>query len=212
MPTDALIVVDVQNDFCPGGALAVPDGDQVVPVINRLMPLFPLVVATQDWHPPDHQSFAANHPGCQQGQVIEVAAMPQVLWPVHCVHGTAGADFHPGLDVMRIQTVVRKGLQPEIDSYSGFFDNARRRATDLHPFLQTQGVQRVFVCGLATDYCVKHTCLDGRSLGYEVYLIEDACRGVNLSPGDVQRAIDEMRREGVEVVQSGDVARLLSQR
>lgn len=209
---DALIIVDVQNDFCPGGALPVPQGDEVVPVINQLQPVFGLIVATQDWHPPDHCSFAANHPGRQVGEVIEVAGVSQVLWPVHCVQGSPGAEFHPGLETQRIAAVFKKGADPRIDSYSGFFDNARQRATGLDEFLRQRGVYRIFVCGLATDYCVKFTCLDGVALGYQVFLIEDACRGVNLAPGDVAQAIDDMRRAGVVVLKSSDVAAILRSR
>jgi nicotinamidase/pyrazinamidase len=198
----ALIIVDVQNDFCPGGALAVRKGDRIVPVINRILPQFDLVVATRDWHPPHHGSFAANHPGRQPGDMTELAGLPQVLWPVHCVAGTPGADLHPALDRSRIAHVVHKGTDPAIDSYSGFFDNGRRAATALECILRDHHVEEVYVCGLATDYCVKSTALDAVSHGFKTYLIEDASRGVELHPGDVQRAIDEMRANGVIVVQS----------
>jgi nicotinamidase/pyrazinamidase len=202
---DALIIVDVQNDFCPGGALPVADGHQVVPVINRLIPVFPVVVATQDWHPIDHKSFAANHPGHRVGDVIELGGVPQILWPTHCVQGTSGAEFHSELNRAAIQAVFQKGTDPEVDSYSGFFDNARRHDTGLHRFLRDHGVSRIFVCGLATDYCVKFTCLDGRSLGYEVVLVEDASRGVDLHAGDVCRAIEDMKAAGVKVVSSSEI-------
>ncbi len=196
----ALIIVDVQNDFCPGGALEVREGDQVVPVINRLQPRFDLVVATQDWHPANHGSFAANHPGRRPGEVVELAGLPQILWPVHCVQDTYGAELHPALDRSRIARVIHKGTDPAIDSYSGFFDNGRRAATGLEQYLRERNVDEVYVCGLATDYCVKATALDARSLGFKTSLIEDAARGVELRPGDVQRAIDEMRSAGVEIV------------
>ena len=196
MPT--LIIVDVQNDFCPGGALAVPEGDQIVPLINSLQLRYDLVVATQDWHPADHGSFAANHPGRSPGELIELAGLPQVLWPVHCVQDTPGAEFHPGLNRDRIARVFRKGTNPQIDSYSGFFDNGHRASTGLGEFLRQRGVKEVHVCGLATDYCVKWTALDAVDLGFETYLLEDACRGVELHPGDVQKAIDQMRRQGVK--------------
>jgi len=202
---DALIVVDVQNDFCPGGALAVPDGHLVVPVINRLISIFPLVVATQDWHPADHKSFAVNHPGRQPGDVVELAGGPQILWPVHCVQETKGAEFHPDLDRTAIQAVFRKGTDPEVDSYSGFFDNARKHETGLHAFLQHHGVKRLFVCGLATDYYVKFTCLDGKSLGYDVFVIEDASRGVDLHPGDVARSLSEMKAAGIVMISSDGI-------
>ena len=200
-----LIIVDVQNDFCPGGALAVREGDQVVPVINRIQPRFDLVVATQDWHPANHGSFAANHPGRKPGEVIELAGLSQILWPVHCVQGTTGAELHPALERSRIAHVVHKGTDPAIDSYSGFFDNGRRAATDLERFLRDQHVDDVYVCGLATDYCVKATALDARSLGFKTHLIEDAARGVDLRPGDVQRSIEAMRAGGVDVIHSGNL-------
>ena len=176
----ALIIVDVQNDFCPGGALPVPEGDRVVEVINRIQPGFDLVVATQDWHPADHGSFAANHPGRRPGEQIELAGLPQILWPVHCVQGTPGAELHAGLDRSRIARVFHKGTDPNVDSYSGFFDNGRRTSTGLGEYLKGQGVTEVYVCGLATDYCVKFTALDAVGLGFKTYLIEDACRGVEL--------------------------------
>ncbi|MGB9688986.1 bifunctional nicotinamidase/pyrazinamidase [Thermogutta sp.] len=209
---DALIVVDVQNDFCPGGALPVPRGDEVVPVINRVMPLFRLVVATQDWHPAEHCSFAANHPGKQPGEVVEINGVPQILWPVHCVQETPGAKFHPGLNTQLFQAVFRKGTDPAIDSYSGFYDNARQRATGLHEYLQEHGVTRIFVVGLATDYCVKWTCLDGVELGYQTFLVEDACRGVELMPGDVERSLKQLREAGVTIVSSAELNSILRQR
>ena len=196
----ALIIVDVQNDFCPGGTLPVPEGDRVVEVINRIQPGFDLVVATQDWHPADHGSFAANHPGRRPGEQIELAGLPQILWPVHCVQGTPGAELHPGLDRSQIARVFPKGTDPKVDSYSGFFDNGRRSSTGLGEYLKGQGVTEVCVAGLATDYCVKATALDAVGLGFKTYLVEDACRGVELRPGDVRRAIDEMRQQGVIVV------------
>ena len=195
----ALIIVDVQNDFCPGGALAVSEGDRVVEVINRLQPGFDLVVATQDWHPADHCSFAANHPGRSPGERIELAGLPQILWPVHCVQGTPGAELHPGLDRSRIARVFRKGTDPNVDSYSGFFDNGRRASTGLGEYLKGRGVTDVYVCGLATDYCVKATALDTVGLGFKTHLLVDGCRGVELQPGDIQRAIEEMREQGVIV-------------
>jgi nicotinamidase/pyrazinamidase len=202
---DALIVVDVQNDFLPTGALPVPRGDEVVPVINALMDRFPIVVATQDWHPPEHGSFAANQPGRKIGDVGELAGLSQVFWPVHCVQGTPGADFAPGLRTERFAAIFRKGLDPRIDSYSGFADNGRRRSTGLAGALRDLGVTRVFVVGLATDYCVKATALDALAAGFEAVCIEDACRGVNLRPGDVDRALEEMRAAGVRVVESREV-------
>lgn len=203
--TAALIVVDVQNDFCPGGALAVPQGDEIVPLVNGLVSRFSLVVATQDWHPADHVSFAVNHPDRQPGDVVSLEDGPQVLWPVHCVQNSLGAAFHPRLDASRFARVFRKGTDPRIDSYSGFFDNRRRHATGLHEFLRQSGVNRVFVCGLATDYCVRWTALDAVALGYRVAMIRDACRGVGIPPGEVEKAWREMVAAGVEPVQSQSV-------
>mgnify|MGYP000889278234 CR=1 FL=1 len=193
----ALILVDLQNDFLPGGALAVTEGDQVIPVANRLMDDFEVIVATQDWHPPDHGSFAANHPGKQPYERIDLNGLPQVLWTVHCVQGTPGADFAPGLRVDRITKVFRKGTDPEIDSYSGFYDNGHRKSTGLGEWLREQGVKRLTLCGLATDYCVKFTALDALVEGFEVTLHLPASRGVELAPGDVDEAVAEMRSNGV---------------
>jgi len=207
----ALILVDIQNDFLPGGALAVPHGDEVVPVANKVSPRFDLVVATQDWHPPDHGSFAANHPGKKVGDVIDLHGLRQILWPVHCVQNTRGAEFAPGLDVSRVARVFRKGTDPTIDSYSGFFDNGHRRSTGLADYLRERGVDQVFVMGIATDYCVKFTALDAvQRAGLKVTLIEDGCRGVNLNAGDVEAAVDEMRRVGVKVVTSNELRPLPS--
>ena len=199
---NALILVDLQNDFCPGGALSVPEGDKAVAAANRLMGRFDLVVATQDWHPADHASFAANHPGKNPGDTIEWGGLRQMLWPVHCVQGTPGADLHSELNRSGIAQVFHKGDDSAIDSYSGFFDNDHRRSTGLGEYLKSQGVDEVFVCGLATDYCVKFTALDAVELGFKTYLIEDACRGVNVNAGDVERAIEEMRAKGVLVIQA----------
>ena len=195
-----LIVVDVQNDFIAGGALAVPGGGEVVPVINALQAGFDLIVATQDWHPAEHGSFAANHPGRQVGETIDLDGLEQRLWPVHCVQGTPGADFAPGLDRSRWAAVFQKGTDPKIDSYSGFFDNGRRRATALGAFLREHGAEEVWVAGLATDYCVKFTALDARREGFEVRLVENACRGVEVRPGDTLRVLEEMRAAGGQVV------------
>ncbi len=193
----ALLLVDIQNDFLPGGALPVPEGDAVVPVANRLMPNYELVVATQDWHPADHQSFASQHPGKQIGDVIQLAGLPQTLWPDHCIQGTLGAQFAAGLNQAGIHHVVRKGTDRTIDSYSGFFDNARRKATGLEKYLHERNVDEVHIMGLATDYCVKATALDAIDLGFRTVLIREGVRGVELKPGDCQRAIDEMRTAGV---------------
>ena len=202
---EALILVDVQNDFMPGGALPVPEGDRVVPVANRLASRFELVVATQDWHPAGHGSFASSHPGREPGQVIDLDGLDQVLWPDHCVQETAGAAFHAALDRGSIHRVFRKGTDPGIDSYSGFFDNGHRKATGLGDFLRDRGVDGVHVLGLATDYCVRFTALDAAELGLRVTLVEDGCRGVELEPGDVGRALEEMRAAGIRVIGSDSV-------
>lgn len=202
---DALILVDIQNDFCPGGALAVGEGDQVVEVANRVASGFELVVATQDWHPPEHKSFAANHEGCSPGQVIDLGGLDQVLWPVHCVQGSSGAAFHDDLELAAVARVFQKGTDPDIDSYSGFFDNGHRKSTGLADYLRSRDVDRVFVLGLATDYCVKLTALDAVAEGFAVTLVEDGCRGVELAEGDVDRALAEMREAGVDVVKSAAV-------
>jgi nicotinamidase/pyrazinamidase len=199
----SLILVDLQNDFLPGGALAVPQGDVVIPLANQLQIAFRLVVATQDWHPANHQSFAVNHPGRKPGDIIKMRGLPQILWPAHCVQNTRGAQLAPGLMLQRVNKVFRKGTDAEIDSYSGFFDNGHQRATGLGEYLQDKGVADVYVMGLATDYCVKNTALDAVGLGFNTFLIEDACRGVNLKPEDVTHAVQEMQQAGVVVVRSG---------
>jgi nicotinamidase/pyrazinamidase len=205
MASRALVLVDIQNDFCPGGALEVRRGDEVVDVANRVARHFELVVATQDWHPLDHGSFAANHPGTKPYDVIDLNGLPQVLWPVHCVQETAGADFHPRLARDRISRVFPKGTDPTIDSYSGFHDNGHRRSTGMGEWLRGQGVDTVYVLGLATDYCVKFTALDARRDGFAAYLVEDGCRGVELHLHDADRAVDDMRAGGVVVIDSGAI-------
>jgi nicotinamidase/pyrazinamidase len=198
----ALILVDLQNDFLPGGALAVPHGDEVLAVANRLAPKFDLVLATQDWHPPDHQSFADNHSDLSPGAEIEVDGLQQILWPRHCVQGTHGAALAEALDQSLISRLFRKGQDRCLDSYSGFFDNGYRHATGLGDHLRLQGVTEVFIVGLATDYCVKHTALDARKLGFATFLVAEGCRAVDLAPGDGQRAVEAMRRGGVSVLDS----------
>jgi nicotinamidase/pyrazinamidase len=195
----ALILVDLQNDFLPGGALAVPDGDKVIPVANRVMEKFDLVVATQDWHPSNHGSFAANHAGKKLFEMIDLNGLPQVLWPNHCVQNQNGAAFAKELNTARIKKVFQKGTDAGIDSYSGFFDNGHRKATGLGDYLKAQGVDEVYVLGLATDYCVRFTAIDARQLGFKTFLVEDASRGVNLKPDDVANAVAEMKQAGVTV-------------
>lgn len=201
---NALILVDIQNDFLPGGALAVPEGDAVIAVCNAIRDRFDLVVATQDWHPRNHGSFEANHPGHAVGQVINLNGLQQILWPIHCVQNTPGAQFAKDLRMVPTDRVFQKGADPAIDSYSGFFENGHRKSTGLDAFLKNKSVTDVFVAGLATDYCVKFTALDARSLGYNVHLVVDACRGVDLQPGDVDAAIEEMQEAGV-IITKGEI-------
>ncbi|HEY4058089.1 MAG TPA: bifunctional nicotinamidase/pyrazinamidase [Kofleriaceae bacterium] len=200
----ALILVDLQYDFCPGGALAVPHGDETIAVAKRVIPHFQHVVATQDWHPRNHASFSANNPGTKVGDVIELAGVPQVMWPVHCVQDTDGAKLHPDL-AGTFEGIVQKGTDAAIDSYSGFFDNGHKKQTPLHQWLSERWIKQVYVMGLATDYCVKFTVLDALTLAYDVKLIEDGCRAVNLAAGDGERAIAEMRGAGAGIVESGAI-------
>jgi nicotinamidase/pyrazinamidase len=196
-----LIVVDVQNDFCPGGALAVPRGDEVVPVINRLAARFDNVVLTQDWHPRGHASFASSHPGKKPFETIDLPYGNQVLWPDHCVQGTPGAALHSNLDTDKAQLVVRKGFHRDIDSYSAFLEADRKTTTGLAGYLKQRELKSLFVCGLATDFCVAWTALDGRAAGFEVSVIEDACRAIDLE-GSLERAWADMRGAGVKRVKS----------
>ncbi|RZU40509.1 bifunctional nicotinamidase/pyrazinamidase [Edaphobacter modestus] len=179
-PTDALLVIDVQNDFCPGGALSVAEGDRVVPVINRLGQRFEHVILTQDWHPLGHISFASTHPGTQAFTTIEVAYGTQTLWPDHCVQGTPGADFHPGLDLPHAEMIVRKGFRRQIDSYSAFLEDDHTTPTGLAGYLRERGLKRLFLCGLAYDFCVRYSAIDGTALGFDCLVIEDATRAVGL--------------------------------
>ena len=193
-------MVDLQNDFVPGGALSVPNGDQVIPIANKLQRDYSLVVATQDWHPPNHGSFAVNHEGKKPGDRILLDGIEQILWPLHCVQETPGADFVPALDRSRIDRVFQKGTDPRIDSYSALFDNAHRRSTGLAEYLQEQSVTDVYLLGLALDYCVKFSALDARRLGFNTCVILDACRGIALQPDDLEKALEEMRRAGAKIV------------
>lgn len=194
-PTDCLVVVDVQNDFMPSGALAVPDGDAVVPVINRLMPHFPHLVLTQDWHPPGHLSFASSHPGRRPFETVGMPYGLQTLWPDHCLQGTDGAAFHPDLATNRAEMIVRKGYRPAIDSYSAFMENDRTTPTGLTGYLRERGFTRLFFAGLATDFCVRWSVEDARAAGFEAVLIEDACRAIDLD-GSLAAARAAMDRCG----------------
>jgi nicotinamidase/pyrazinamidase len=192
----ALILVDLQVDFMPMGMLPVAEGDQVVPMANALMPAYHTVVATQDWHPANHGSFAANHPWRKPGQVIDLHGLPQVLWPIHCVQETWGAEFVANLDTERITKVFQKGTDPETDSYSGFYDNGHRHSTGMAEWLKEQGIEEVHVLGLAADFCVKFTVLDALKEGFKTTLIREATRGVEMASGDVERAVEEMLAAG----------------
>lgn len=202
MDVRAVLLVDIQNDFLPGGALPVPRGDEIVPIANKLIAEAKLVVATLDWHPPDHLSFASNHPGRRPGDIVTVDGFEQVLWPVHCVQFTGGAFFAPGLMTGKIAKVFTKGEDPKVDSYSGFFDNGRRRATGLAAYLRERSVTELVVCGLATDYCVKATVLDALELGFRVIVVRPGCRAVNLKPEDEALAIEAMKEKGALIVES----------
>lgn len=201
----ALILVDLQNDFVEGGALAVKGGKEIIPLANKLQPFFDLVIPTQDWHPEDHGSFADNHPGRNPGEVIELGGLPQVLWPIHCVQEEHGADFVERLDRTYWTEIFQKGVDHTVDSYSGFFDNGKRRETGLGDYLKERDVAEVYILGIATDYCVKFTALDAVGLGFKTFLIEDACRGVDLNPGDIKKAIHEMQQAGVVITNTNAV-------
>lgn len=201
----ALILVDIQNDFVPGGALAVPEGDKVVPVANSVMEKFDLIVATQDWHPPDHGSFASNHPGKKPGEIVLLDGLQQILWPDHCIQGSLGAEFVAGLDQSQIDHVVQKGMDSNIDSYSGFFDNDHRKVTGLDEYLRQKRVGALTIMGLATDYCVKFTALDARMLGYPTKLLRDGVRGVEICRGDCVKALTAMQSSGVEIIGVADL-------
>jgi nicotinamidase/pyrazinamidase len=211
MGNTALILVDIQNDFMPDGSLPTRDGYQVVPVANALQPYFDLIVATKDWHPPDHVSFASQHEGKQPFQVIKVGELDQTLWPDHCVQQSEGAELVRGLDTSRVQKVFEKGTDPQIDSYSGFFDNAHQRSTGLGDWLREQGVTDVYLVGVATDVCVKFTALDARQLGFETHVVEDGVRGVEAQPGDSAKALEEMKRAGAHLLTSDDIIRASKQ-
>jgi nicotinamidase/pyrazinamidase len=202
---NALIIVDLQNDFLPGGALPVPHGDEVIPVANEVQQRFDLVLATKDWHPHDHGSFAANHPGKKPGDRVILDGIEQILWPVHCVQNTHGAEFAPSFDTSGVAHVFHKGIDPKIDSYSTFFDNAHRRQTGLADYLRKRGAKDIYLTGLALDYCVKYSALDARRLGLNTHVIVDGCRGIELEPGDIDRALDEMKRVGAILLKSREL-------
>lgn len=198
----ALVLVDLQNDFCEGGALPVSGGSSVIPLANKLQHSFQLVVATQDWHPANHASFASNHPGHGIGDVVKTDKILQILWPDHCIQDSFGAEFHRDLDLGRVARIFHKGIDSKIDSYSAFFDNEHLRSTGLGEYLRELDVSDVYILGLATDYCVKYSALDAKQLGFNTFVIADACRGVDLAEGDSVKAICEMRAAGIEIISS----------
>jgi len=205
----ALILVDIQNDFLPGGSLEVPGGDQIIPSVNEIQKLFDLVVATQDWHPENHGSFASNHPGTKPGDTVDLDGVDQYLWPDHCVQGTRGADFSARLNMEHVDRVIRKGTDPLVDSYSGFFDNKHKRKTGLDAYLKEKDVDTVTIAGLAADVCVRYTVLDALELGYRVFLLADATRAVG---GDeaLQETLEELRNRGAGVIHSKNMIEIMS--
>ncbi len=204
LPTDALLVIDLQNDFCPGGSLAVSEGDVIVPLINRLSRRFEHVILTQDWHPAGHISFASTHPSTQPYQVIEAPYGPQTLWPDHCLQHSPGADFHPALGIPHAELILRKGFRREIDSYSAFLENDHQTPTGLAGYLRERRLTRLFLCGLAYDFCVRYSALDGKMLSFETIVIEDAARAVNL-PGSVEQTNAALASAGISRLQSSEV-------
>jgi nicotinamidase/pyrazinamidase len=205
---NALLLIDLQNDFLPGGAIPVAHGDQVPPLANQLEGVFRIVVATQDWHPANHKSFASSHPGRKPGDTVQIKKSLQTLWPSHCVQNTRGAELTPALMLNRVNKVFRRGTEIDLDGYSAFFDAGHTRATGLHEYLQDKQVTDVYVLGLGTEGCVKATALDAVALGLNAFLIEDACRGFNLKPDDAKNAIEELRQAGVAVIHSRDLLAL----
>ena len=197
---NVLLMVDIQNDFSPTGALAVKDGDEIIQFANDKQDAFDFIVATQDWHPKNHGSFADNHLDKNPGEMITLGGIGQILWPAHCIQNTDGADFIPGLNTEKINQVVQKGMNSNIDSYSGFFDNDHKNATGLHQYLQEQNVRDIYIVGLATDYCVKYTALDAVQLGYSTTVFQNGVRGVELASGDIEKAFSEMKDTGIKII------------
>lgn len=200
----ALLIVDIQNDFCPGGALAVPDGDSIIPVTNKLIDHFNIIIQTQDWHPAGHSSFASAHPGKNPYDTIEMDYGLQVLWPDHCVQGTTGAEFHPSLNTKKTQVIIRKGFRKEIDSYSTFFENDQKTTTGLTGYLKQRGITDLFVVGLATDFCVKWSVLDGIDEGFSMHIVKNAVRGIDIE-GSVEKAWTEIEKKGAHIITSEDI-------
>lgn len=206
----ALLIVDLQNDFFPGGALAVRDANAILPLINEILHYrFDLIVASKDWHPSEHGSFANNHEGKKVGELINLGGLEQILWPAHAVQGTMGSEFAPGWETIKVDKVIYKGTDPLIDSYSIFYDNGHRKTTGLENYLREKGISELFIVGLATDYCVKYSVLDALELGFRTYLIVDACKGVNFDPQDTEKALQEMRKKGAVLLSFKDLKDLL---
>lgn len=206
----ALLLVDIQNDFLPGGSLPVKSGNHIVPIINEIIHYpFDVIVATKDWHPSDHASFASNHEGKKSGDHINLGGIDQILWPPHCVQGSLGAEFAPGWDTTEIDKIIYKGTDPFIDSYSAFYDNGHRKLTSLESYLREKGVNEIFIAGLTTDYCVKYSALDALKLGFHLYVIVDACQGINLNSDDSAKALALMREGGAILLSFKDLKGLL---
>ena len=202
---EALLLIDIQNDFLPGGALEVNHGDAILPIVNQLIKKFKLVIATQDWHPADHKSFASNHATRKVGDIIKLNGLDQILWPDHCVQGSFGAELSEKLDTSTLTKIFLKGTDPEIDSYSGFFDNGHLKSTGLSDYLKDLNVDKIYISGLATDYCVKYTALDAMREGFKTWVVVDGTRAVNLHTNDFEKAIKEMEAAGVKTISSEDL-------
>lgn len=201
----ALILIDIQNDFLPGGALPVPEGNEIIPIVQSLLKHpFELIIATKDWHPKEHSSFAVNQ-GKMPGEIVKLGNIEQVLWPVHCVQNTFGAEFAPGWDTNKISKIIYKGTDKSIDSYSSFFDNQHKQSTGLEDFLRKNNIQELFIAGLATDYCVKFSALDALNLGFQVHIISDACRGINISPEDSAKTLKDLQAKGAIITTSTEL-------
>jgi len=201
----ALIIIDVQNDFCPGGALAVPEGDKIIPTINKLSNMFEKVIATQDWHPKNHVSFASNYPGKKEYDIIEHKGIEQVLWPDHCVPGTKGAEFQSDLETERVNLILRKGDNPEIDSYSAFRENDKKTITGLEGYLKNLDIKETYICGLALDYCVFYSAMDAKQLGFETYVIIDATKGIDSPENNIDKALRKIKENNIKTIESSDL-------
>ena len=201
----AIIVIDIQNDFCPGGALPVKEGDRIVPVINAVMRNFDIVIGTQDWHPRNQVSFASNHKGKNVYDQVDINGIAQTLWPAHCVQGSHGAEFHKDLDTARFNLIVRKGTNPGIDSYSAFVENDKKTETGLHGYLEALKIKDVYLCGLATDYCVYFSAMDAVKYGFNTSVILDACRGIDVPEGNINKCVRDMKSAGIRIVNAGDL-------